>query len=224
MTDDKIKVNTPEKWMDGWNQQYKRLLKEDDLTKLEYSYVHYPVQQLFWFNHGRIENDKKERIAFELACGDGRVSCFLAQNGYTVEAIDALPSAIELTHKRMKQLGLSEDQIKVSLANMDNLVLEQETYDVIIALQCLQYLFGRAIPKIQEILAAIKPGGFFVYSGNIPPHEKTEPPMHFITRVELETELKGWIIHSIGENIVRLSPEKTRGYLFVVAQKLLLKR
>ncbi len=215
----KVKVQAPDKWMKGWDKLYRKMLETEDLTKLEYLHVHYPIQQLFWFtqqNNGAPEDSEKKAI--ELACGDGQVACFLAQNGYTVEAIDALPSAVSLTRKRAIQLNQSQS-VTTSLGDIDTWELEPSSYDLVVALQCLQYLFERTMPRLQEILTSVKPEGFFVYSGNILPHEPTERPIRFITEEELKDALEGWTIHSIGTNVVRRSAKSTRGYLFAVAQK-----
>ncbi len=217
----KVKVKAPDKWMEGWDKLYRKMLEEEDLTELEGLHVHYPIQQLFWFIKLDEDEEAGELKAVELACGDGRVACYLAQKGYTVEAVDALPSAVTLTQKRAMQLNLSH-RVKVTLGDIDTWKIEPSSYDLVVALQCLQYLFERTMPRLQELLKSVKPKGFFVYSGNILPHEPTEKPIRFITEEELKDALEGWTIHSIGTNVVRRSAESTRGYLFAVAQKQLL--
>jgi 2-polyprenyl-3-methyl-5-hydroxy-6-metoxy-1,4-benzoquinol methylase len=214
-----IKVAAPDKWMNGWDKLYRKMLKSDDLSKLEPHHVHYPIQQLFWFTKPQEEAPAaRELKAAELACGDGRVACYLAQMGYTVETVDALPSAVELTQKRAEQLQLA-DRVTVSLGDIDTWEVKPSTFDLVVALQCLQYLFERTMPRLREVMASVKPEGFFVYSGNILPHEPTERPIRFITEEELKAALEGWTIHSLGTNVIRRSAQSTRGYLFAVAQK-----
>ena len=214
-----VKVAAPDKWMKGWDKLYREMLETEDLTKLEPHRIHYPIQQLFWFNKQEDETQGAVELkAAELACGDGRVACYLAQMGYTIDTVDALPSAVELTRKRAKQLKLAS-RVKVSLGDIDTWELKPSRYDLVVALQCLQYLFERTMPRLRELMASVKHKGFFVYSGNILPHEPTERPIRFITKDELEDALKGWTIHSIGTNVIRRSAKSTRGYLFAVAQK-----
>ncbi len=86
MPKEEVSVTTPEKWMKGWDNYYKKLM-EEDLSQLPASHIHYPIQQLSWF----IQGDNSEKHALDLACGDGKVACFLAMKGFHVTAIDALP-------------------------------------------------------------------------------------------------------------------------------------
>ena len=70
-----------------------------------------------------------------------------------------------------------------------------------------------------ELLEAVKPGGFFLYGGNVKPHFKTEPPHRFITMTEVKQALKGWKIYSIAKEVRLVRPKDRRGYIWVVAQK-----
>ena len=121
----------------------------------------------------------------------------------------ALESAIENTNKRAKTLGL-EKQLKAEQKNIEDLPLEPESYDIIVAVQVLQYLFDEAVPKLKEIAAAIKPGGFVAYSGNIPPHFETDPQMKFIYEKELRAIFEGWTLLSVGRDERLLRPGDLR--------------
>ena len=154
----------------------------------------------------------------ELGCGDGSVACYLAKIGCQVVAVDALVSAIAVAQRRSKLLKL-EGKVEFRLDDMDGWPLEPESYDVVIALQCLQYLFDRTIPRLKEAIAAVKPGGFFVYSGNILPHMETDPPIRFVTEEELKSELDGWTFHGFGTEERILKPGDLRGYVWTVARK-----
>lgn len=208
-------TSIPDKYMQGWDNLYNKNLEDDKLDELPPHYVHYAVLEFSFFVLGQ---DIKDKTALELATGDGVDACYLAQLGYEVTALDILQSSIELTIKRAKALDVS-NKMTVIEGDMDDFPLELESYDVISAIQCLQYLFDRALPRMYELLDAIKPGGYFLYGGNVKPHFKTEPPVRFITLKELRQALKGWKIHSIAreERIVR--PGDKRGYVWVVAQK-----
>ncbi|MFW9932364.1 MAG: methyltransferase domain-containing protein [Candidatus Thorarchaeota archaeon] len=154
----------------------------------------------------------------ELACGDGSGVCYLSKHGCIVEGIEALASAVSVANRRIKLLGL-DDKAYVRLGDIDGWDLGVGTYDVIVILQSLQYLFDRAIPRLQEILRAIKPGGFFVYSGNILPHFETDPPIRFITENDLREELDGWTMHNFGTERFLIKPNDLRGYVRVIARK-----
>lgn len=102
---------------------------------------------------------------------------------------------------------------------MDNWDVPKDTYEIIIATQCLQYLFDRAIPRLEELMVALKPGGILVYSGNIKPHFETDPPLKFITKPELEQLFQNWKKYSLGKEERLIKENDIRGYVWIVAQK-----
>ncbi len=210
----KFTTPVPDKYMEGWDNVYKKQ-SEGDLGELPPHHVHYALQEYSMFTQGKEHEAKK---ALDLGTGDGRYACFLAQLGYEVDAIDILPSAIEITKKRAEALGVTE-KMNILLADMGTFELKPESYDVISAIQCLQYLYDKALPKLLELLKAVKPGGFLLYGGNVKPHFKTEPPLKFITMTELKTALKGWKIFSIAKEVRLIRPKDRRGYVWTVAQK-----
>ena len=211
-----VRVSTPKKWMDGWDKIYSQLLSgsDEELSRID---VSSRIQQL---EHSLAitESDTKKMKVLELGCGDGSVACYLAKIGCHVVAVDALASAIAVAQRRARLLDLNEN-LEFRLDDMDGWPIEPESYDVVIALQCLQYLFDRTIPRLKEAVAAVKPGGFFVYSGNIHPHMTTDPPIRFITEEELKSELDGWTFHGFGTEERILKPGDLRGYVWTVARK-----
>ncbi|MDF1539631.1 MAG: class I SAM-dependent methyltransferase [Candidatus Thorarchaeota archaeon] len=217
MTDqENIKVAAPEKWMDGWDNIYKQMLdaSDADLRELE---VSRPVRQ---FAHALnvSEADLANHHILELASGDGSTACYLGHLGCKVEGVEALANAVTIANRRIRMLDL-QDKVSVRLGDIDGWDLGIETYDSIVIIQSLQYLFDRTIPRLEEILAAIRPGGFFVYSGNILPHFVTEPPIRFITRSELISHLDGWTLHCFGGDESIIKPGDLRGYIWTVARK-----
>ena len=216
MSKKQVSVNTPEKWMTGWDNYYKKLI-EGDLSQLQAAHLCYPVQQLSWLLEIS-QGDNSEKNALDLACGDGKVACFLAMKGFNVTAIDALHSAIEITHTRAGALGV-KDKINLILGDIDTFALDQK-FDVIIALQCLQYLFERAVPRFKELQAAVIDDGFFVYSGNILPHFETDPPLRFIVEKELREFLTDWKVFSLGQEERFLKENDKRGYIWTISQKI----
>jgi SAM-dependent methyltransferase len=215
-TSDNIDVATPKKWMDGWDKIYSQMLSstDDELANIN---VGNRTQQL---EHALAitKTDTNGLKVLELGSGDGNVSCYLARLGCHVVGVDALASAIAVAQRRSKILGLT-DRVEFRLDDIDGWPILEKSYDAVIALQCLQYLFDRTIPRLREAMAAVKPGGFFVYSGNILPHFETDPPIRFITEEELRTELQGWTLHAFGTEERILKPNDLRGYVWTVARK-----
>ena len=212
-----LDVTTPKKWMDGWDRIYKEMLEasDEELTELE---ILCPIPQLMHAIH--ITNQEIETLTvLELACGDGSVSCYLAKHGAKVTGIEALESALKVARRRAKVLSL-EGQVDFRHQNMDGWPLPDEGYNIIIVIQSLQYLFERTIPRLRELLTAVKPGGFFVYRGNILPHMETDPPIRFVTEEELQQEMNGWTFHCFGTDQEMIRDESdVRGYVWTVARK-----
>jgi cyclopropane fatty-acyl-phospholipid synthase-like methyltransferase len=154
----------------------------------------------------------------ELACGDGSQVCRLGKLGCNVTGVEALHSAYLVAKRRVDLLGLS-DTVNLELGDMNSWPVGPDEYDIIIAIQCLQYLSDRAILRLRELLDGIRPGGFFLYSGNTEPHPKTHPPIRFITPNELQAELSGWIIHAFGTETRLVKGDDIRGYVWALAQK-----
>ncbi|MHA1909367.1 MAG: class I SAM-dependent methyltransferase [Candidatus Thorarchaeota archaeon] len=211
-----IDVAAPRKWMDGWDNLYEQRLKlsDEELTDIE---ANPPIQQLM-HALGITSTDPEDLDILELACGDGEYACYLGRLGSRVIGIEALASAVKVARKRAQIMEL-KDQVEFHIGDIDQYPLKSEAYDIVIALQCLQYLFDRATPRLREIMDAVKPGGFLVYSGNILPHKETDPPIRFITEDEIKSELEGWTLHSVGKVDAIFRPGDLRGYLWVVARK-----
>ena len=210
----KYPTRNPDRFMEGWDNLYKKQI-EENLDNLQPHFVHYAPLEFSFFTHGQDTAGKK---ALDLATGDGIDACYLAQLGYHVTAIDVLQSAVDLTMRRAKALKI-EEKIEVLCDTVENLDLKPESFDVISAIQCLQYLYDNALSKLYELLDSVKPGGFFLFGGNVKPHFKTDPPIRFITMTEIRQALKGWKIYSIAKEVRLVSPKDRRGYIWVVAQK-----
>ncbi len=208
-----IDVLAPKEWMKGWERRYSKEgeLRDDKLLNF---FPHITVQRLATL----LERRNEQLWALELGCGSGKDSCYLASLGHSVEGIDALPQAIEIARRRSRLMGV-EEFVRFSVGDILNKKIPEEKYDIIMAIQTLQYLFDHAIDRLRQIKRGIKPGGYLIYSGNIPPHFETDPPIRFITKEEILEELDGWIIHGIGTEENRLKEGDIRGFLHVLAEK-----
>jgi tellurite methyltransferase len=90
------------------------------------------------------------RRALDIACGTGRNSVYLAQKGFTVDAVDI--SDVGLKNFRAKNLP-----INIICADLDQFDISPNLYDLIIN---IRYLNRRLFPYIKEGLVS---GGFLIF-------------------------------------------------------------
>lgn len=92
--------------------------------------------------------------ALDVACGDGRNARYLAELGYTVDAIDASDVAVDALRGAATERGLD---VTPSVVDLEREPLPPGPYDVIVTMNFLQRdLFD----ALQEALA---PGGLLIY-------------------------------------------------------------
>lgn len=92
--------------------------------------------------------------ALDLACGNGRNALYLAEMGFTVDAVDIAPAALKLVEDVAQERGLPVHHI---LADLDEYHIPAETYDLIVT---SFYMNRNLIPMVKE---ALKPEGFVLH-------------------------------------------------------------
>jgi tellurite methyltransferase len=93
--------------------------------------------------------------AIDLACGAGRNSLYLAEQGWTVTAVDGSETAVELVQRRSAVRGLKV-HTKVADLTDPNFTLLPDAFDLILIAYYLQRdLFAK-------VRAAVRPGGVVV--------------------------------------------------------------
>ncbi len=92
--------------------------------------------------------------ALDIACGTGRNSLFVAQQGYTVDAIDISAEALSRLRKKASMLDVPVNPI---LADLDTFPLPKSRYDLVMVF----YFLSR--PLFPAIVDALKPGGVLIY-------------------------------------------------------------
>jgi tellurite methyltransferase len=92
--------------------------------------------------------------ALDVACGVGQNAIWLAQHGFTVDAVDISPVALEHARQAAIHTGVSVNFIQ---ADLDLWSPPAETYDLIIG---FRFLNRRLWPRLQT---ALRPGGWLVY-------------------------------------------------------------
>lgn len=96
--------------------------------------------------------------ALDVACGAGRNSLFLAENGYDVDAIDYSEEALKIAKERAEDRGLEVNWI---LADFSKLDLPEDEYNVI------NVSFYQVEDRWQDLKDALDFGGYIVYEHHI---------------------------------------------------------
>jgi 2-polyprenyl-3-methyl-5-hydroxy-6-metoxy-1,4-benzoquinol methylase len=117
----------------------------------------------------------------EYGCGTGPAACWLAAQGFQVDAIDLIPEAIELARKLADHRG-----VQVAFAVADICASPATTaagpYDLVLDSYCLQSIVTdedrRAV--FSAVRARLKPSGYYVISTALRgPDRTTEPGFHY---------------------------------------------
>jgi SAM-dependent methyltransferase len=98
--------------------------------------------------------------ALELAAGEGRNAVWLAEQGWTVQAVDFSPVAIE----KARQLAVGRDvSSHITFKIADLIWYEPQAYAFdLVALIYLQLPFAQLSPILKRAAQAVAPGGLFL--------------------------------------------------------------
>jgi tellurite methyltransferase len=127
--------------IEEWDARYRGAERAEDLFAAPTPLVVRTASQL---DPGR---------AFDIACGTGRNSIWLAKHGWTVTAVDGAPTAIDFLNQRAGDL---EIRTRVLDLEGEDFKIEPGSWDLI--LMCY-YLQRSLIPSIR---AGLRPGGVAV--------------------------------------------------------------
>ena len=134
-----------------WNEKYKNTPKL--LEKRPESY-----------KLSSIISHTKGTNALDVACGAGRNSIFLANNGFKVTSLDISEFALDSLNK------MNNPNITTQIADLDDYNFKQEQYDLIIMTNFLDRL---VIPKL---LRALKKDGILFIETYMFHEENEKPP------------------------------------------------
>jgi tellurite methyltransferase len=126
--------------------------------------------------------------ALDLACGTGRNALWLAQQGWSVTAVDAAPAAIETLCNRASKLGIHVDARQADLERGEYCI-QPSWWDLI----AICYYLQRSL--FESAKQGLVPGGVLIAivhitkPGEEATHTRAKP-------VELKTYFDGWeILH-----------------------------
>ncbi len=92
--------------------------------------------------------------ALDIATGKGRNALFLAEQGFTVDAIDISAVGLQQAQRQAEKRGLTLNLILADLASFE---FPDSAYDLILN---INFLLRSLVPKIKN---ALRPGGYIIF-------------------------------------------------------------
>lgn len=97
----------------------------------------------------------------DVCCGDGRDTIYLLKSGFRVTAIDFSNQALTKLTKKVKDLGLSTNLIKVIEADIKDWEYPPEEFDLIMSVTGLDHLEITDVEStLDRFTSSLKPGGY----------------------------------------------------------------
>lgn len=93
--------------------------------------------------------------ALDVGCGEGQDAAFLAQCGYDTLGIDFVPDAVEKARRLVEQRQLQARFARTDLREWS----WAERYDLVLAVNCLQFLGEDALAVLEKVQGSVAPGG-----------------------------------------------------------------
>ncbi len=111
----------------------------------------------------QLEFDSKRPRALELGCGTGPGACFLAERGFRVDAVDLIPTAIDIARRIAMERNLD---IRYEVTDVTKIPLFGIRYDLIVDSYCLQCIVLDADRRsvFAAVRARLKPSGYYLIS------------------------------------------------------------
>lgn len=133
----------------GWEPVYE---KEGDLYKDVIPKIK---------KYAKIFRKNKYKIVLDLGCGTGRNTIYLAQQGFSVYALDASKTGIAIAKKKTQELGLAN--IKYKVADMKHTPYPNNYFDAVVCIFVLSHgLLKDNEDAVDEIHRILKPKGMLV--------------------------------------------------------------
>ena len=110
-----------------------------------------------------LEFDSPNPEAFNYGCGTGPDACFLAERGFDVDAVDIIPTAIEIARQQAALRGLD---INYAVQDVCELSPEGKQYHMVVDSFCLQCIvFDDERQRLfSAVSALLKPHGYYLIS------------------------------------------------------------
>ena len=134
-----------------WDRIAKRYAKQPVADEVSY-------EKKLEITRGYLRPDME---VLELGCGTGSTAILHAPHVRHIRAVDISPRMLEIARHKTEVAGI--DNITYECAAIDDLCLEPESVDMVLALNILHLVDDRE-PVIRMVHEALKPGGTLVAS------------------------------------------------------------
>jgi SAM-dependent methyltransferase len=135
-------------WDPVWDQIYRRR-----------SWGKYPKEELIRFvakHYYGVPHRRTVRF-LDVGCGFGSSACYLAREGFAVDAVDGSATIIDLLNKRVVEEGFN---VSLAVADATTLPYADETFDCVVDVCCIQHNSPDDCRRILDcIFDKMKPGG-----------------------------------------------------------------
>ena len=101
-----------------------------------------------------------ERPILEIGCGSGLTSVALAQDGYTVQAVDSAKAMIQLTRQHADSSGVT-DRVITSVRDAHDLGFPDNTFDLALKIGVAPWLHSLD-QAVREVTRVLRPGGYLI--------------------------------------------------------------
>ncbi len=116
--------------------------------------------------------------ALDLGCGYGRAAIYLARRGWSVDAIDFIPKAIDIARQRAADAGVA-DRMHCHVASAADLPFLEPPYDLAVDIGCMHsFSEEMLIAYREELKRLLRPDGQYVLFAHLrdEPNEDEDGP------------------------------------------------
>lgn len=162
------------------------------------AHIHTAAPSAYLAEHIDLLKQAPDKTALDIACGKGRNSLFLAENGFETTGLELNDDALSAARSSAEAKGLKVNFEKTDL-EADGFELPIISHGVV----CVFYFLYR--PLLTRIRNAVKPGGFIIYETFlIDAHQRFGSPKRaefaFAHNELLET-FAGFRVHHYAEKV-----------------------
>ena len=159
----------------------------------EYFYGHDPgpVARRAVRYHRPLVRENRRAMALDVGCGEGQDLLFLAQQDYDATGLDFTETGINKARALVEKESCRADFVQADILNWTN----DAKFDLVLAVNCLQFLGADAPRALQRVKELVAPGGVIGLSMFARDEAATAPvdgTIYRWTLDELQLNFTGW--------------------------------